>query len=381
MKTRKLGIVVVGAVALAVMGLGVRWYTSADGTVAQGPGQVPRAVSITIATAEKKKTPVKVEALGTVTPIASVALKPRVDSEISAISFADGAREKEGDVLMTLDKRAIEAQIQAAEGLVARDQAQLEGAQRDVRRYTELVEKNATPVTNLDNAKTQAAVFEAAKLADQGSLANLKVQLSYTTLRAPITGRISAAAVKVGNFVRSADLAPVATIIQTAPIYVTFSVPQGTLPNIRKALGAETATIEARVPGDTRVAQGAVTMIENTVDAGTGMVLVRATMPNTDEFLWPGTLVTTQLTLREEEAVTVPSIAVQVSQAGSFVFVVKDGKAVVRPVKVARVVGSETALESGVEAGETIVTDGFLQLTDGARVNPRAGRAETKPGA
>ena len=111
------------------------------------------------------------------------------------------------------------------------------------------------------------------------------------------------------------------------------------------------------------------------------MVLVRATMPNTDEFLWPGTLVTTQLTLREEEAVTVPSIAVQVSQAGSFVFVVKDGKAVVRPVKVARVVGSETALESGVEAGETIVTDGFLQLTDGARVNPRAGRAETKPGA
>ena len=381
MKTRKLGIVVVGAVALAVMGLGVRWYTSADGTVAQGPGQVPRAVSITIATAEKKKTPVKVEALGTVTPIASVALKPRVDSEISAISFADGARVKEGDVLMTLDKRAIEAQIQAAEGLVARDQAQLEGAQRDVRRYTELVEKNATPVTNLDNAKTQAAVFEAAKLADQGSLANLKVQLSYTTLRAPITGRISAAAVKVGNFVRSADLAPVATIIQTAPIYVTFSVPQGTLPNIRKALGAETATIEARVPGDTRVAQGAVTMIENTVDAGTGMVLVRATMPNTDEFLWPGTLVTTQLTLREEEAVTVPSIAVQVSQAGSFVFVVKDGKAVVRPVTVARVVGSETALESGVEAGETIVTDGFLQLTDGARVNPRAGRAETKPGA
>ena len=381
MKTRKLGIVVVGAVALAVMGLGVRWYTSADGTVAQGPGQVPRAVSITIATAEKKKTPVKVEALGTVTPIASVALKPRVDSDISAISFADGARVKEGDVLMTLDKRAIEAQIQAAEGLVARDQAQLEGAQRDVRRYTELVEKNATPVTNLDNAKTQAAVFEAAKLADQGSLANLKVQLSYTTLRAPITGRISAAAVKVGNFVRSADLAPVATIIQTAPIYVTFSVPQGTLPNIRKALGAETATIEARVPGDTRVAQGAVTMIENTVDAGTGMVLVRATMPNTDEFLWPGTLVTTQLTLREEEAVTVPSIAVQVSQAGSFVFVVKDGKAVVRPVKVARVVGSETALESGVEAGETIVTDGFLQLTDGARVNPRAGRAETKPGA
>jgi RND family efflux transporter MFP subunit len=381
MSKRKLGIILTGAVALVVIVYGVRWFTGADGAVAQGPAQGPRGVSITVATAEKKKTPVKVEALGTVTPMASVAIKPRVDSEISNVAFADGAKVKEGDVLMTLDKRAIEAQIQAAEGLVARDQAQLEGAQRDVRRYTELVEKNATPVTNLDNAKTQAAVFTAAKLADEGALANLKVQLSYTSLRAPITGRISAAAVKVGNFVRSADLVPIATIIQTAPIYVTFSVPQGVLPNIRKALAAETATIEARVPGDTRAAQGAVTMIENTVDPGTGMVLVRATMPNTDEFLWPGTLVTTQLTLREEEAVNVPSIAVQVSQAGSFVFVVKDGKATVRPVKVARVVGSDAALESGVEAGETIVTDGFLQLTDGARVNPRSGRAETKPGA
>jgi len=236
-------------------------------------------------------------------------------------------------------------------------------------------------VTNLDNAKTQAAVYQAAKLADEGTLANLKVQLSYTTIRAPISGRMSVAAMKVGNFVRSADLAPIATIIQTAPIYVTFSVPQGVLPSIRKALGAETATIEARVPGDTRAAQGAVTMIENTVDPGTGMVLVRATMPNTDEFLWPGTLVTTQLTLREEEAVTVPSAAVQVSQAGNFVFVIRDGKASVRPVKVARIVGTEAALESGVEAGETIVTDGFLQLTDGARVTPRPARTEPKPGA
>jgi RND family efflux transporter MFP subunit len=368
-------IVGIGAIALGLIGFGYRWLTTSS-SVAQAPGQGQRlGVSVTVTNAALKKTPVIVEALGTVTPMASVAIKPRIDSEITSIQFADGARVKEGDVLITLDKRSIEAQIEAAEGLVARDQAQLEGAERDVRRYTELVEKNATPVTNLDNAKTQAAVYTAAKLADQGTLANLKVQLSYTTIRAPISGRISAAAVKVGNLVRSADLAPIATIIQTSPIYVTFSVPQNVLPNIRKALAAETATIQARVPGETRFASGAVTMIENTVDAGTGMVQVRATMPNTDEFLWPGTLVTAQLTLREEESVTIPSASVQVSQAGSFVFVVKDGKVSVRPVKVARVVGTETALESGVEAGEVVVTDGFLQLTDGARVNVRQSRA------
>jgi RND family efflux transporter MFP subunit len=375
MSKRKLGIVVAGVVALGLAVWVVRWASAPGSSVAQGQGA--RAVSITVASAVKKKTPVRVEALGTVTPIASVAIKPRVDSEISEIGFADGATVKAGDVLMKLDSRSIEAQIEAAEGLVARDQAQLEGAERDVRRYTELVSKNATPVTNLDNAKTQAAVYSAAKLADQGTLANLKVQLSYTTIRAPISGRISAASVKVGNFVRSADVAPIATIIQVAPIYITFSVPQGTLPNIRKALAAETATIEAAVPGEQRKAAGAVTMIENTVDPGTGMVLIRATMPNTDEFLWPGTLVTTQLTLREEEAVTVPSAAIQVSQAGSFVFVVKDGKVQVRPVKVARVVGTETAIEAGVEAGEVIVTDGFLLLTDGTAVTVRAPKAES----
>jgi len=376
MNTRKLKIIGVGVVALAAIVLGVRWFTTSGsgGAVAQNQGQGQRGVSIIVATAVKKKTPVTVEALGTVTPIASVAIKPRIDSEIATIQFADGARVREGDVLMTLDKRSIAAQIEAAEGLVARDQAQLEGAQRDVRRYTELVEKNATPVTNLDNAKTQSAVFSAAKLSDEGTLANLKVQLSYASIRAPISGRISAASVKVGNFVRSADLLPIATIIQTAPIYVTFSVPQGTLPDIRKALAAETATIEASVPGETRGAGGAVTMIENTVDPGTGMVLVRATMPNTDEFLWPGTLVTTKLKLRDEEAVTVPSAAVQVSQAGSFVFVVKDNKVAIKLVKIARVVGDETALASGVEDGETVVTDGFLQLTDGARVNIRQSR-------
>jgi RND family efflux transporter MFP subunit len=213
-----------------------------------------------------------------------------------------------------MDNRAIEAQIRQAEGQLARDKAQLEGAMRDQRRFSELVEKGATPVTNLDNAKTQVGIYTAAIKADEGMIENLKVQLTFTTIRAQITGRISMAAVKVGNFARQADLTPLATIVQSAPVYVTFALPQRSLPDLRQALTNETAMIEAVAPGDPRRAQGHVTMIENTVDSVTGTVPVRATMSNNDEMLWPGTLVTVQLNFREEEAVVVPPNAVQVSQ-------------------------------------------------------------------
>jgi RND family efflux transporter MFP subunit len=204
---------------------------------------------------------------------------------------------------------------------------------------------------------------------------NLKVQLTYTTIRAPITGRISMAAVKVGNFVRQADLIPIATIIQSAPVYVTFALPQRSLADLRQAMTNETAMIDTIVPGDPRRAQGHVTMIENTVDPVTGTVPVRATMPNTDEVLWPGTLVNVQLNFRDEEAVVVPPNAVQVSQTGSFVFVVKNGVANVKSVKVARVVDGQAVIESGLDGGEQVVTEGHLQITEGSRVSARQQKA------
>ena len=159
-----------------------------------------------------------------------------------------------------------------------------------------------------------------------------------------------------------------------APVYVTFMVPQRSLPDVRKAIAAESATIEAVVPGEQKRANGQVTMIENAVDSTTGMVAVRATMPNADELLWPGTLVTTQLILRLDNAVAVPSSAVQVSQTGNYVFVVENGVAKVRPVKVARTVDLESVLSDGLQGGETVVTDGQLLLSDGTRVTPRAPR-------
>ncbi len=363
----------IGAAVIALIGFAVlvRGFWTTDGA-AQSKGAAARVVPVETATAERKKVPVRVESLGSVTPIASVAIKARVDTTIVGVHFRDGQAVKQGDLLFTLDGRALEAQIAQTEGMVARDRAQLAGAERDVARYTDLVAKAATPVINLDNAKTQSDVFKAAITSDLGLLENLKVQLSYCTIRSPIDGRISQAAVKVGNFVRQADLTAMATINQMAPVYVTFTVPQKVLPDIRQALAAETATIEAIIPGEQKRALGQVTMIENTVDAATGLATIRATMPNDQEVLWPGTLVTTELTLRVEDAVVVPSAAVQVSQSGSFVYVVKDNVAAVQNVSVARSVGTLSVIASGLSGGETVVTDGQLLLSNGTRVNPRA---------
>jgi membrane fusion protein, multidrug efflux system len=354
----------------------LKWLI-ADKADEQAPrgGPAVRAVAVEVAKAVKKKTSVLLDALGNVTTFASVAVKPRIDSEIVGVHFTDGAFVKAGDLLITLDARAIDAQIAQAEGNLAKDQAQLEGAERDFRRYTELVAKSATPVVNLENAKTAADTFRAAIKADIAALDNLKVQLSYCSIRAPIGGRISQAAVKVGNFARSADTAPIATINQMAPVYVTFAVPQRNLPELRVAMAETGAAIEAIIPGDKRRAHGTITMIENAIDPTTGMATLRATMPNQDELLWPGTLVTAEVTLRTEDAVVVPSAAVQVSQQGNFVFVVKDNVATVTPVQVSRLLGAETVIQSGLDDGDVVVTDGHLLLTNGARVTVRERKA------
>ena len=369
-----------GVAALALIGIAllVRGLWTSDGAAARSQARV-RVVPVEVASATRKPMPVRIESLGNVTPIASVGIKARVDTTITAVHFRDGAEVKKGDPLFTLDGRAIEAQIAQTEGAIARDRAQLEGAERDVRRYTDLVAKAATPQVNLDNAKTQADVYRAAIKADTGLLDNLKVQLSYCTITAPIDGRISAARVKVGNFVRQADTAPMATINQMTPVYVSFTVPQKDLPAIRRALEAKSATVQALVPGESKPATGQVSMIENTVDPTTGMATLRATMPNTDERLWPGTLVSTQLTLRQEESVAVPTVAIQVSQTGNFVFTIdKNDVAHVVHVTTERQIDKETVVSSGLKGGETVVTDGQLLLSNGTKVSTRAPQSATR---
>jgi RND family efflux transporter MFP subunit len=363
---------VLGIAALAAFVTRSSWM--GGGASAKGPQQA-RVIAVELAKAERKPVPIDVDSIGTVTPISSVALKSRVETTIVQVHFEDGSKVSEGDVLFTLDARQIDAQIEQAEGMLAKDQAQLEGAQRDFRRYTDLVGKGATTQVNLDNAKTSADVLIGTIKADQSALDNLKVQKSYTVIRAPFSGRISAANVKVGNFVRPADTAPLAIINQMAPVYVTFAIPQRVLVELRDAMASGESRVIATIPGHQRSEDGRVAMVENTVDSTTGMITVRGIMNNANETLWPGILVNTKLVIRTEEAVTVPTAAVQRSQIGNYVFIMKDGKAHVQPVNVSRTFEGLSVVESGLAGGEDVITDGQLLLSEGTPVAPRAPKA------
>jgi RND family efflux transporter MFP subunit len=374
MKKRSL-ILLVGAIAIATAaGFITRSSWMGGSSNAQGP-QRPRMVAVELAKAERKSMPVDVDAIGMVTPISSVALKSRLETTILSVHFEDGAKVNEGDLLFTLDSRQIDAQIEQAEGVLAKDQAQLEGAQRDLRRYNDLVGKGATTQVNVDNARTQSDILTGTIKADQAALDNLKVQKSYTTIRAPFTGRISVANVKVGNFVRPADTTPLAVINQMAPVYVTFSVPQRVLVDLREAMAKGASSVTATIPGSPHSESGKIAMVENTVDQTTGMVTVRGIMANANETLWPGTLVATKLIIRTEDSIVVPTVAVQRSQSGNFVFVVKDGVAKVKPVTVDRTSQGMSVISEGLAGDESVVVDGQLLLSDGSRVEPRAKKA------
>src|SRR3982074_1885678 len=211
-----------GIAALAAFVTRSSW--TSGGASAQGP-QRAHAISVELAKAERKSVPVDVDSIGTVTPISSVALKSRVETTIVAVHFEDGAKVNEGDLLFTLDARQIDAQIEQAEGTLARDRAQLAGAERDLKRFSDLIGKGATTQVNVDNAKTQADILIGTIKADQSALDNLKVQKSFTIIRAPFSGRIGAANVKVGNFVRPADTAPPPVINTMAPLSVHSATP------------------------------------------------------------------------------------------------------------------------------------------------------------
>ncbi len=366
------------AVLLAVAALAAFMTRSSwmgGGASAQATTQRARVIAVELAKAERKPVPVDVDSIGTVTPISSVALKSRVETTIVTVHFEDGARVAEGDLLFTLDARQIDAQIEQAEGMLAKDQAQLEGAQRDLKRYSDLIGKGATTQVNLDNAKTQADILIGTIKADQSALDNLRVQKSYTLIRAPFAGRISAANVKVGNFVRPADTAALAVINQMAPVYVTFAIPQRVLVDLRDAMASGESRVIATIPGHQRSEDGKVAMVENTVDSTTGMVTVRGIMKNESETLWPGILVNTKLVIRTEEAVTVPTAAVQRSQNGNFVFVARDGKAHVQPVNVSRTFQGISVIAEGLSGGEDVIIDGQLLLSEGTLVAPRAAKA------
>ena len=361
---------VIGAGLFAVAG-GVAWWSITGGFGAKAQQTAPRperAVAVSVARVEQKDAPYRVEALGTVQPMVSVAVRSRVDSQVDKIHFADGALVKEGDLLFTLDARAIEAQVRQAEATLVRDKAQLDKAERDLERIAGLAAKGTYTAVQLADARTNNEMLKATVLQDEATLQNLRVLRTYYDVKAPATGRVGIAGVRPGAVVRASDTAPpLATVNQMAPIYVAFGIPERYLAELRAAGDQASVTAfaqSAAIPG------GRVAFIENAVDPLTATILVRASFPNQDERLWPGTLVNVQLTLRVDRgALLVPAEAVQSGQKGTFVFVVENNSAKVRPVTVARTVDGQAVITNGLKAGETVVTEGQLSLRDGSRVD------------
>lgn len=345
--------------------------TTGTTSVALPKPRVAAAVPVVVATAEIKTLPVTIEAVGTVQPIASIALKPRIDSQIASVEVKEGAHVKEGDLLFTLDGRALKAQLEQAEATLAKDRAQLEQMRRDLTRAEDLLAKHISTEVQRDTAATAVKVQLAQIAADEAQRVNLATSLSYTEIRAPVSGRIGSIALKAGTTFKAGDAQPIATVNQIDPIYVSFAIPQSLLGDLRKALSAGEVRVDATV-GDTAVT-GHLAYIENTVDLATGTVLAKAIMPNRNELLWPGAFVSARATLGTDvNAISIPSSAVLIGQQGPYVFVIRDGqKADLVHVTVARTIGQRSVVSKGLKGGDAIVVDGQLRLVDGASVQIR----------
>jgi RND family efflux transporter MFP subunit len=339
----------------------------------QPPAQARPPVPVLVGKAERKAMPVRLDALGTVTTIATVNIRARAESQIMEVAFRDGASVKAGDVLFQLDARQIEAQIRQAEATLARDRAQATANDSDLKRAQELARRDFASEQRLDQARAAAETQRAVVRATEANIDNLRVQLGFYTITAPISGRIGAAGLRIGNIAKTGDNSPMlATINQTSPIYVAFSVPQRHLADLKNAITDVTASVVATPQGINRSATGRIAFVDNAVDTTTGTILARAEFPNADELLWPGALTTVRINLRTEaDALVVPREAVQTGQTGNFVFVVEGDVARVRPVTVNRTQDTEIVITAGLQPGESVVTDGHLLLTNGSRIAVR----------
>ena len=333
-------------------------------------GPVPVVVTKVV----KKPMPIIIEAVGTVQAIASIQIKPRLDSQIVKVNVEEGALVKEGDLLFQLDSRTLRAQLLQIEAQIRKDQAQLAQTKRDLQRFEDLLAKSAGTVVNRDTGMTAVKAAEAQLESDEAAKANTQALLSYTEIRAPVSGRIGSISSKVGAVVRIGDnttTSVLATINQVDPIYLSFAIPQVLLPDLRAAMTKGSVKVAALLD-DAKRQSGEVAFIENTVDANTGTVTVKARIANANEGLWPGQFVKAEVVLGiESEAISVPAAAIQLGPQGPFLFVVKEGVAELRQVVVKRTQTGDSVIGKGLVDGESVVVDGQLRLVNGANVTVR----------
>jgi RND family efflux transporter MFP subunit len=362
-----------GIGVLAIAGIwAAQRYMARDNAPAVSAGTRGQAAApVVVANVQKKDMPVEFRSIGTIQTESAVAVRSRVDSVVDKVLVADGAAVRAGDVMVELDQRPIRAQIDQVKAVIGRDQAQVEQARHALARAQQLVLKDATSRVSVEDAQTNVDVAMANQRADEANLTALQLQLSFHTITAPISGRVGVVNVRPGTSVHSADQTSViATINQIDPIYVAISVPQSMLVEVQKAQAGGSGRVEILDPGTQQWLSGPIAMLDNAVDTTTGLLTIRARVPNPNGAVWPGQVAQARVVFREEAgAVVVPSDAIGTSQSGTFVFVVdKDGIAHVKPVAVSRSTGEGTVVTSGVAPGDTVVIDGQLRLLDGSRV-------------
>jgi multidrug efflux system membrane fusion protein len=331
---------------------------------------------VVTATAVRKSMPLQLGAIGNVVPFATVAVKSQIGGTLQKVHFTAGQDVKKGDLLFTIDPRPFEASLRQVEATLAKDVAQMTNAQEESRRYRELLQRGYVSQQQYDQYRTAAAALESVVQADHANVEAARLQLSYCSIYSPISGRTGDLLVDEGNVIKAIDenLALV-TINQVQPVYVRFSLPEQYLADINRYLGNGPLQVGAYLgEGDKEeIAAGKLSFIDNSVDTSAGTISLKGTFDNSERRLWPGQFVHVVLTLaRQDNALVIPSQAVQAGQNGSFVYVVQpDMKVAFRPVTVNRSIHQESVIDAGIDAGEEVVIEGQMRLTPGAKVQIR----------
>jgi len=335
---------------------------------------------VTVAQVEQKAMPREINVIGTAEAYSSVAVRAQITGELTSVNFRQGEDVTAGQVLFTLDQRPLEAALHQAEANLDRDTAQAANARITAQRYQDLGQRGLATREQLGQTDASATALEATVAADRAAVENAKVQLQYATIRSPIAGRTGTLMVTAGNLVRANDQTSLVVINQVSPIYVSFSIPEALLPELKKYMAQGSLHVEAAPPNDESApAEGRITFVDNQVDQTTGTIRIRGTFGNEAKHLWPGQFVNVTVRLTtDQNALVVPSTAVQTGPQGQYVFVVKPDKTVdLRNVEVVRTAGTETILKDGVSGGDTVVTDGQLRLVPGSRISVK-GAAPSK---
>ena len=337
----------------------------------------PQAIPVTVAAAQKRDFPVYLSGLGSVQASNTVSLKSRVDGQIVQIAFKEGQYVKQGDLLLVIDPRPYQVALEQAEAALARDQAQLKNAQLDYERYQGLFKEGVISQQQYNSQQSLVGQLEGTIKADQATIDNAKLQLVYTRVTAPVSGRIGLRLVDIGNMVHATDANPLLVVTQLQPIAVVFTLPEDVLPAVAQHMRNSTLSVDAYSRDDTtKLASGKLLTMDNQIDQTTGTGKLKAMFDNNDNALIPNQFVNARLLLETRKGATViPAAAIQRGPQGiAFTYVVKPDKTVeVRPVKIDLTQGNLSVIASGISPGDQVVTDGQDKLQAGSHVEPHSG--------